>query len=91
MRSIVIAYDLVGTSETSADYKRLIERIKSYPNWAKLQKSMWVVRTDLSAREVRDDVWRFMDADDRLFVCVLTGEAWWFNVICDSDWLIKNL
>lgn len=32
-----------------------------------------------------------MDSNDRLFVATLTGEAAWYNVICDSDFLKKHL
>jgi hypothetical protein len=54
MQSILITYDLVGTDETSADYKRLIDHIKNdYSNWAKIALSTWVVRTTLSAAQVR--------------------------------------
>jgi hypothetical protein len=36
MKSILITYDLVGTSETSADYERLIKHIKNdYGSWGR--------------------------------------------------------
>jgi hypothetical protein len=31
MKSMLISYDLIGTNETSEDYRRLIARIKEYP------------------------------------------------------------
>jgi hypothetical protein len=92
MQSILITYDLVGTDETSADYKRLIDHIKNgYSNWAKIALSTWVVRTDQSAKQVRDNCDAYLDANDRLFVAVLTGVAAWRNTICTSEWLKNNL
>lgn len=91
MKSIFVTYDLVGTSETSSDYENLITRIKEYPNWAKVAKSAWVVKTDDTATQVRDALGDHMDGNDRLFVAVLTGVAAWRNVICKNDWLKENL
>ena len=92
MQSLLITYDLVGTSETSADYRRLIEHLKGgYANWAKIALSTWVVRTEQSAKQVRDTLQRYLDADDRLFVASLTGVAAWQNAMCSNDWLQANL
>lgn len=90
MTSYIVAYDLVGTNESSSDYKRLIERIKSY-HWARLQKSAWIVRSTKSAVEIRDHLLATMDANDRLFVAALTGVAAWRNTICTNEWLKENL
>jgi hypothetical protein len=91
MRTILITYDLVGTSETSDDYRRLIDHIKSYGTYAKVALSTWIVRTDRTAVQVRDSCLAYMDGNDRLFVAVLTGVAAWHNTICTNDWLLDNL
>jgi hypothetical protein len=91
MRSLLVAYDLIGTSETSENYARLTARIKEYPNWANVQRSFWVVKADVTPKALRDDLWRFMHPSDRLFVIVLQREAAWFNAICKDDWLQANL
>jgi hypothetical protein len=49
------------------------------------------VKADLAPQVVRDDLWRFMHASDRLFVMVLQRPAAWFNAICKDDWLQGNL
>lgn len=87
----LVTYDLVGTSETSSDYTKLIETIKSFPSWGKIQKSVWLVKTNLSATEVRDALSARMDGDDRLMVIGVTGTAAWRNVICDAEWLRRYL
>jgi hypothetical protein len=91
VQSLLITYDLVGTDETSSDYKRLIEHLKSYPNWARVVLSVWVIRTGKTPVQVRDDVKSFLDANDRLFVATLTGAAAWSNVMCSNEWLKDHL
>lgn len=92
MKSVLITYDLRGTSETSTDYERLIKHIKDdYSNWAKVELSTWIIRTDQTIKAVRDNLQSYMDSDDRLFVAELTGVAAWQNVMCSNDWLQKHL
>jgi hypothetical protein len=92
MQSILVTYDLVGTSETSADYERLIGHLKDdYSNWAKVALSTWILRTSQSVVQVRNNVSRYLDADDRLFVAALTGTAAWGNVMCSPNWLQSYL
>lgn len=89
MPKYLVTYDLVGTSETSDDYKRLIAQIKTYAKWGKVQRSVWLVRSEKSAAEIRDELGNFIDSDDRLFVISVRGTAAWRKVICDTEWL-KN-
>jgi len=91
MPSLLVAYDLVGTGESSQNYEPLIARIREYPNWARIQRSVWVLITEETAQAVRDDLWRFMQPSDRLFVIRLQREAAWFNAMCKDDWLQANL
>jgi hypothetical protein len=91
MRSLLVAYDLVGTDDTSENYKKLIARIKEYPDCARVELSTWILKTDAKAKEVRDDLLGFMHSSDRLFVAVLTGEAAWHKARCKSEWLKDNL
>jgi hypothetical protein len=91
MAKYLITYDLVGTNETSADYGRLIEKIKSYPLWGKVQKSVWVVKSEKTASTVFDELDEHLDSNDRLFVVKLEVQAKWKGSICDSDWLKEFL
>ena len=91
MKTYLISYDLVGTSETAADYGRLIAHIKSYPNWAKIHKSFWAIKTNTTAVEIRDALERVTDPNDRLFVAEHRGDAAWQNVLCTNAWLTSNL
>lgn len=91
MRSLLIAYDLVGVDDTSENYEKLIARITDYSPRARVELSVWIVRTEAGAKAVRDDLRQYMQSSDRLFVAVLKGEAAWSNVKCKSEWLTKYL
>jgi hypothetical protein len=91
MNKFLVTYDLVGTNESSADYERLIERIKGYSGWGKVQKSVWLISSSQTATEVRDQLAGSMDSNDRLLVIKVTGTAAWQNEICDRDWLKRFL
>jgi predicted transcriptional regulator len=65
----------------------LIEKIKTYPNWGKVQKSVWLIKSSKSASEARDELDAYMDSNDRIFVIKVTGTAAWRKTICTTDWL----
>jgi hypothetical protein len=52
MPSLLITYDLVGTDATSENYKLLIEQIKALGRWGHLQDSVWIVKTEATAKSV---------------------------------------
>lgn len=87
MAKYLVTYDLVGTSENSADYQRLIEQIQTFPNWGYVQRSVWLVQSSKSVTEVYNKLAPQMDGNDRLMVIEVTGVAAWFNEICERPWL----
>lgn len=96
MHRYLVTYDLVGTSETSEDYRRLIAKIESFPGgWCKVQKSVFLVKSEAtSAKTVADELWKFMDNNDRLFVIEVTHNYAEVNSICEQNgenWLERTL
>lgn len=87
MPCYLISYDLVK----ERNYEELFKTIKGFSNWARITESTWAVVSSLSAKEVRDKLLKVMDNDDRLFVLRSGREAAWGNVLCNDDWLAKNL
>ncbi len=75
MKTYLISYDL-RVPETSEDYTKLIDHIKSYDSWATPLKSVWFVRTSKSVSEVRDDIKTETDANDGLLVIDVTDSHW---------------
>ena len=84
----IVTYDLCNPGQ---NYAALIDRIKQYPKVSKVTESCWLISTTWSCAKVRDDLTRFMDTDDKIFVAALTGEAAWKNIICGNDSAKKSL
>lgn len=80
----IITYDLCAPGR---DYTKLIEAIKTYPNWGHVTESTWVINTTDTCTQVRDNLKKHMDQNDRIFVGELSGVAAWYNVLCDNQWL----
>lgn len=92
MRTFLISYDL-RVPETSEDYKRLIDHIKSYEHWATPLKSVWFIKTSKTVSQVRDDLNTETDANDGILVIDVTGSNWGTVGISNkvSDWMKINL
>lgn len=92
MKVYQINYDL----RNERNYPKLISQIKAYGTYAKPLESCWVIATDQTSRQVRDNLASVMDADDGLLVTRLQGEAAWKKLSGDSNgqmtqWLKKQL
>jgi hypothetical protein len=89
MAKYLVTYDLVGTDETSDDYERLIEKIKTYGDPGRIQKSVWLIKSDKSAAEIRAELWEYMDSNDRLAVILITGTSSVTRNLADSAWYLN--
>jgi hypothetical protein len=89
MKSYLIGYNLKRGPETA---QGLIEAIKKFPlSWHHLD-STWIVKTDWSAKQVRDHVKPHLDGVDELLVVELSGEGAWAGLNDEAiKWLIENL
>ena len=63
MPRYIITYDLHAPGQ---NYEALAERIKSYPQWAKLMRSTWSVVTPETSEQVRDHLKAALDASDEV-------------------------
>jgi len=86
--SKIITYDLCSPGR---NYNELYDYIKSFTAWAHITESTWFISTDKTCIDIRDHIIKLTDSNDRIFVAELTGTAAWQNVICDSEFLKKNL
>ena len=91
MATFMIGYDL--TKKGEHDYAKLFDAIRALDkaSWHCLD-STWIIRTNLTAVQVRANLWAHMHANDRLLVASISKPADWsgFNKACD-DWLKMNL
>ena len=78
MNNLFISYDL---NTPGQKYDNVAEAIKKLGNWAKVQKSLWYVKTAISSEEALRRVWAMMDSNDSLIVVDVTNKsAVWHNV-----------
>lgn len=91
MFTYIITYDIVADQTSQAVYNQLHDVIRSYGTWARITESCWVVLTSRTAVEVRDSLLAVMRRNDRLMVIQAARNAAWNNVICDSNWLQRNV
>ena len=87
MTCYIISYDL----RKNRNYDKLYSALKSYSRWGRITESTWAVVTTKSAVEIRDNLLKVIDNDDRIFVVKSGVEAAWRNSICKNEWLKENL
>lgn len=88
MKVYQVNYDL----RKQRNYDALYERIKKYDNWCHPLESTWVIVTNQSAVQIRDNLIQAMDRDDGLLVTRLSGEAAWYGLSDQvSAWLRPQL
>ena len=63
-----------------------------YGTWAKVQHSLWYVKSGLSASDAGKKVWSVMDSNDSLIVIDATNnDASWYNLGQEvSDFIKKH-
>lgn len=75
-----ISYDL---KTPGRDYRSLVDAIKAYGQWWHQTGSVWLIVSEDSATNVRDNLIRHIDCNDQLFVAALKGE--WAGVGFSED------
>jgi hypothetical protein len=89
MNNLFISYDL---NTPGQDYSRVIEAIKALGGWAKVQKSLWYVKTTLSASEALNRIRPTLDRNDSLIVVDATNKTATWHGLSDevSDYIISS-
>lgn len=87
-RVLMISYDLVNPGQ---NYEPLLKRIKAYPGWARLGGSAYLISTDATPVQVRDNLAQVLDPNDKLYVGVAVAPAAWRGMPEDvSKWILAN-
>lgn len=70
-----VSYDL---HKPGQDYSSLIKAIKAYPTKTQINKSDWILYTSDSCKTIRDNLKKYIDSNDTLFVAELSEKpGWW--------------
>lgn len=90
MKTFLISYDL-GVPETHTDYIELSNRIKAlYSSWSRPVKSVWIIKSDKNAGQIRDEIKLVLDSNDKLIVVEMLGSWGTYNVSRDVTGWMKN-
>jgi hypothetical protein len=89
MRTIQINYDLRAPGR---NYQPLYAYIEAFDGWCHLLESCWLVRTWKTAADVRDDLKRLVDANDKVATFNVTGVAWATNFSASTtEWMRSHM
>ncbi|HOV03835.1 MAG TPA: hypothetical protein PLG99_05460 [Kaistiaceae bacterium] len=89
MPAFIVTYDL---RQHGQNYDCITKRLESYPTHWHMQQSVWIINTEKSAKEIRDHLTACLDANDKLFVGRLSGQAAWKGYEDSaSQWLMSTL
>lgn len=84
----IVSYDLC---QPDRNYDELYAALKSFDNWGKLTESTWAIVTTQSFIQIRDQLQKCIDEDDRLIVIKGGGSAAWTKILASPEWLKINL
>ncbi len=84
----IIIYDLRAPGR---NYASLYQAIKDYGTWGKISESAWAVVSSQNSVEIRNNLMKYLDSNDRLMVVRSGQDAAWVNAMASKDWLQENL
>lgn len=86
----LVSYDLIKPGK---DYQTLHQHLKSHGYWAKPLESVWLIKSTLTAEQLRNAIQVYLDPNDKILVVDITSRAAaWKNLADDvSTWIKNNL
>ena len=89
MKSVfLITYDLINPGK---NYEPLLRKIKSYESWARLGGFSYLIYTDSTAVQVRDNLKEALEVNDKLFVGIAPAPSAWIGLSEEvSNWIHKH-
>jgi len=88
MKILIITYDLISPGQ---NYEKLLRKIKAYRAWARLGGSSYLIATDSTVVQVRDNLLTVLDRNDKLFVGACPVPSAWQGLPEDvSKWILEN-
>jgi hypothetical protein len=87
-RLYIVTYDL---SNPGRNYESLLKRIKTYNGWARLGGSSYLIMTEQSATQIRDNLVQELDSNDKIYVGLMGNSAAWRGLGDEvSNWIKNN-
>lgn len=92
MYTYIVTFELHNLASTSA-YSAFFSQLKSYTAWANPHVSVWLVKTDKSVEQVRNELYVRMYNKDKLLVLDVTRSGWGSFNLSDvvNNWIKNNI
>ena len=87
MRTIQVNEDL---RKPGRDYQPVYEYIKGHPGWCHSLDSCWLIRTEKTAADVRDELMELVDSSDEVATFDVTQDLWATNFSDKRTEWLKN-
>lgn len=88
-KTFLVSYDL---NDAEPDvYEKLSDFFESFGTWAHINESLWAIKTEKNAVEIRDAISKLIPSKSRIFIVKSGIASAWSNVICSNKWLKDNL
>jgi len=86
----IITYDLLNPDQ---NYKELYEYLNQYSISERITESTWIIFTVESCAEIKNNILKICDSNDRIFVGELTGIISGYNILCNDKLndVLKNI
>ena len=95
MNAFIVAYDVDTTVDSSKSasqvYSDVLNKIRTYAVSGQLTESCWLVQSNSSYVEIRNELMSLMRSCDRLLVVQSARIAAWHNLKSDSSWVKNNI
>jgi hypothetical protein len=90
VNTLLVGYDL---NRPGQDYAALGARLKEFGTWWHHLDSTWIVRTELTAVQLRNEIKGLLHNSDELLVIDVTGKSWAGKGFSEGayKWLRKNM
>lgn len=89
MAKFLIAYDLTAPGR---NYDDLIDHLKSYGTFSHALDSVWMIVTPLSSGEVKDEIKKHIDSNDKVLVVEIANHYAWRNLrTATGEWMTNNI
>jgi len=87
MKTYVLSFDL----NEDYDQSEIFETLNSLGELKQALSYTWFLRSDQTAKEIRDQLAKRMAPDERVVVMRSSSPAAWRNLMCDNKWVLENL
>lgn len=90
MKSYIVVYQLENSVN---DYSKISEKLKAYSGWAKPFDRTWLIRTDKTAVEIRDELASAIERRGSIMVIKISDASWATSLVQRSinDWMHENV